>query len=702
VLRAEPRHFEALHALGIVRYQGGQLEEAERLIGEAISVKPGAADANYNRACLLLKMNRAGDALCAFDRAIGIKPDYVEALVNRGTVLMSLERYREALADFDRSAELRPNLAQIWNNRGGALLKLKRSAEALASWEKALRLNPNLADAWRNHGAALLLERRFHEALESFGKAVTFDPNNAGAWTGRGHALRGLNRRDEAITDYNRALVIEPSNADALYHRGIAHFLSQRFEDAANDYRRTLEIDPEYNYARGSLIFSSLCCCDWRDIEDNQAKALAELRAGKPVLGPFECVAISRDPAESLVAARIAFARESSEWPTPLWRGERYAHEKIRIAYLSANFHDHAVSRLMAGVWEIHDRSRFETVAVSFGPDDGSAMRTRLLRAFERFVDVRDRTDPDVASLLRGMETDIAVDLMGYTEQNRPGILVFRPAPVQVNYLGFPGTMAADHIDYILGDRIVIPEADRRHYTEQVVYLPNSYLPNDSTRAISPLAVTRAEAGLPEVGFVFASFNNAYKFTPAMFDVWMRLLNAVDKSVLWVPYGNSAGVGNLRREAKTRGVDPERLVFAAYAPRGDEHLARLRLSDLFLDTLPYNAHAGACDALWAGVPVLTCLGGTFAGRVAASALHAVGLPELVTSSLADYEALALNLARDPFALIGIREKLARNRNTHSLFDTARFARQLEGAYTAMWERSGRGEGAKGFAVEEAA
>jgi predicted O-linked N-acetylglucosamine transferase (SPINDLY family) len=482
----------------------------------------------------------------------------------------------------------------------------------------------------------------------------------------------------------------------------MAHFGSKHFADAANDFQLTLKLDPEYRYGQGSFVFSKLCACDWRDIEDEKAKALAQVHEDKPAIAPFECIAISDDPSDALAAARILLREEHSEPFEPLWRGEKYVHDRIRLAYLSANFHDHAVARLLAGVWENHDKTRFETVAISFGPDDDSAMRKRLACAFERFIDVRDRTDHDTASLLRDMEVDIAVDLMGYTEESRPGILKHRPVPVAVNYLGYPGTSGADHADYILCDAMVIREADRRHYSEQVVYLPHAYLPNDSKRLISELPVSRSEAGLPAEGFVFASFNNSYKFTSAIFDVWTRLLTAVDGSVLWLPQGNPAALVNLRREAETRGLAPERLIFAPYAPSQEVHLARLRLADLCLDTHPYNARAGACDALWAGVPLVTCMGSTFAGRVAASALHAAGLPELVSSSLDAYEALALKLAGDSAALAGIRTKLAHNRDTHPLFDTTRFTRNFEAALSAMWERSQRGEAPAGFAVGEGA
>jgi predicted O-linked N-acetylglucosamine transferase (SPINDLY family) len=407
------------------------------------------------------------------------------------------------------------------------------------------------------------------------------------------------------------------------------------------------------------------------------------LRAGQRVINPFQNIAVSSSEAEQLQCARIAVAEKYRPVAQGLWRGEAYTHERLRLAYLSADFNDHAVSTLMAGVFEQHDRTKFETIAVSFSTAGSSSRRARLVQAFDRFLDVGEKSDLEAARLLRDMEVDIAVDLMGFTGDCRPRILAFRSSPIQVNFLGFPGTMGAPYIDYIVADATVIPKESMGHYSESVVLLPDSYLPNDSQRPIAQRTPSRVEAGLPPQGFVFCSFNNTYKFTPQMFDVWMRLLSAVEGSVLWLPAVNNAAVGNLRREAQHRGVNAARLVFAPFLASAEEHLARLRLADLFLDTLPYNAHSTAADALWAGLPVLTTPGTTFAGRVAASLLQAIGLPEMIAPSLAAYESTALELARDHSTLGAIKEKLSRNRHTHPLFDTARFTRNLEAAYLQM-------------------
>jgi predicted O-linked N-acetylglucosamine transferase (SPINDLY family) len=415
-------------------------------------------------------------------------------------------------------------------------------------------------------------------------------------------------------------------------------------------------------------------------------------------VSPFVLLGLSGDPALQLQCARNYRAHRIPALPAPLWNGEHWTHDKIRVAYLSADFKTHATAFLMAELFERHDRERFEWHAMSFGIDDGSETRARLVAAFDRFHDVRGMSNAEAARLIRGLEIDIAVDLKGYTQDARPEILAHRPAPVAAAYLGYPGTMGAPFIDAIIGDAIVTPFEHQPHFTEQIVQLPHSYQVNDTRRRIAERAPTRVEAGLPDQSFVFCSFNNNWKIAPEVFDVWMRLLLATPGSVLWLLRDNDAAGRNLRAEAARRDVDPARLIFAERL-LPEEHLARHRLADLFLDTLPCNAHTTASDALWAGLPVLTCPAGAFAGRVAASLVQAAGLPELIAPDLAAYEALALGLAREPAALAEIKAKLARNRDACPLFDAARSARHIEAAYTTMWQTWQRGEPPSSFRVE---
>jgi len=470
-----------------------------------------------------------------------------------------------------------------------------------------------------------------------------------------------------------------------------------QYDQAFLSYHKALTLDPDVEYAEGLRLLAKLNLCDWTTLNAEIQGLLSRLREGRAVSAPLALMSMPSTPADQLRCAQ-SFVKDLPVFP-PVWSGEAYSHDRIRVAYLSANFSDHAVAHLTAGLFEHHDGSRFEVTGISIGPDQNSAMRRRLVNAFERFEEIEDKTDEEIANLIRSREIDIAVDLMGHTQQARLGIFARRPAPIQLHYLGYAGTLGTNFIDYILADSIVIPKEHRPFFAEQVVWLPDSYLVNDNRRAISPRTPTRQECGLPENGFVFCSFNNAYKIVPAIFQVWMRLIHAVPDSVLWLSQADPVAMTNLRREAERCSVHAQRLLFAPKLAENSDHLARQRRADLFLDTLPYNAHTTASDALWTGLPVLTCLGETFAGRVAASLLRAVGLPELVTTSLDDYEALALKLAREPSFLAAIKAKLARNRDCYPLFDTARFARHIEAAYSAMWQRYQRGEAPKAFAVE---
>jgi protein O-GlcNAc transferase len=688
-LASETGKFDALHYFGVLEAQRGAYEEADCLIGAALAIDPRSPEASLNHGNVLSSLDRHEEALASLDRALALRADYVEVLNSRGAVLLDLGRPDEALASLDRALGIRPDYPEALSNRGNALRALKRYDEAMSDYGRALTLNPEFADVLSNRGNALLDLRRPRDALESCERALAVDPGHADALLGRGTALRDLGRYPDAMESYDRALAARPDFAEARSNRGLILQELGRFEEACADYQRLVAVHPDYDYARGHLMHARQHCCDWRNFEAEVARLTELVRQGRRAALPFEFLAVSGSAVDQQRCARIHAAHRYPASPRPVWNGERYDHEKIRVAYLSGDFHAHATSFLMAGLFEAHDRTRFETTAISFGPELEDEMRVRLRGAFGRFIDVRNRSGLETARLLRELEIDIAVDLKGYTAHGRADILSHRAAPVQVSYLGYPGTMGADYVDYLIADRIVVPEEQQACYTERLVYLPDSYQVNDNRRAAVGRAPTRAEAGLPGRGFVYCSFNNNYKITPAVFDVWMRLLQRTEGSVLWLLEDNAAAALNLRREAERRGVAPTRLVFAPRV-RPEEHLARHRLASLFLDTLPYNAHTTASDALWAGVPVLTCLGSAFAGRVAASLLESVGLPELVVHTLERYEELAVKLANDAGLLEDLAARLARNRATCPLFDTDRMRRHIEAAYVMMWERQRSG------------
>jgi len=647
------------------------------------------------------RLHQAGnlaEAARLYGEVLRLNPNHFEALYALGVLHYQSARYAEAERLIAEAIRLNPRAAEAHYFRACALQRLNRNEDAIVAFDQALAVRPGFIDALMARGVARMTLNRYDESLEDFDAVIAAEPLNAGAGNNRGCILQGINRNEDALACFEKASSLKPDFIEALISGGSVLAALKRFEEAARNYEKALSINPDLPYVLGNLVLFRLQCCDWRDLDRDRARIAADVKAGKPVIQPFINVTLSSSMAEQLQCARSSIAYQ---WPKPsraLWRGEPYGHDKIRVAYISADFRDHAVARLVAGLFEHHDKSRFETAGVSLVPGDGSAMRKRLRGAFDHFIDADRQSDEQTATVLRQMEVDIIVDLMGFTSGCRPGILGFRPAPVQVNFLGYPGTMGAPYVDYIVADRIVIPDEHRAFYAEKIVTLPDAYQCNDPHRAIADTTPSRAELDLPERAFVFCCFNNSNKLTPEIFALWMRLLHQVDGSVLWLLEDNQAATRNLRREAAARGVASDRLVFAPRV-KPAEHLARHRAADLFLDTLPYGAHTTASDALWTGLPVLTCQGSTFAGRVGASLLHAAGLPELITDSLDAYEGLALKLARDRDALRGLKEELARNRDTCALFDTARFTRHFEAALTTMRERQRDGKSPVHFSID---
>lgn len=588
-------------------------------------------------------------------------PQTAEAHYALGRRLILAGDLRGGWVHLQRAMALRPDFALprvLW---GQLLLQRGQSAAALDSFRRATEADPRCAQAHLSLATALTLAGAARLALPSYDAAIAIAPREFRAHLLRGWALRQCNRLDEAVASLETALQLQPDVPQAV----------------------------------AEALFCHAWVCDWRGVE-RMTQTLRKIPGAIASIEPSTVMCFSDDPAEHAVAARsqaarIANSRQALPAPPP------YDHRGIRIAYVSHDFYAHATSFLMAELFELHDRGEFCIFGVSFAPDDGSLVRRRIAAACDRFVEMGQKADHEVAGWLREQEIDIAVDLKGFTGFARPGVFALRPAPIQVSYLGHPGTLGASFIDYLIADDFLIPPASAAFYAEKIAYLPDSYQVNDRRRSVAQAAPTRLEAGLPATGLVFCCFNNNWKITAPLFEVWMRLLRAVAGSVLWLLADNARAADNLRREAVARGVAAERLVFAQRAPN-DAHLARHRLADLFLDTLPYNAHTTASDALWSGVPVVTCAGRSFPARVAGSLLRAVGLTQLITSSLTEYEALALALARDRERLSALRAHLTHQRERLPLFDTPRFCGHLEQAYRHMWERHRGGEPAASFHV----
>lgn len=582
-------------------------------------------------------------AVTLFKAALNITPDNAHALYSLGLIAMNAGNIPEAMTLCQRGVDANPDFAPLRYLQGAIFQTMGNKEEALRSFDAALKIQPDYAEVLLNSGAL----------------------------------LRNMFRHTQALERFNTILTTQPNHASALGNCGIMLTEFKKSEQAIALFERLLQVKPDYDYAPGLLFYERMHICDWTDFGTLSQQIVDGVQAGKRVCKSLAFMSISDEAKDHLLAAKTFAAHFCPPNPNPLWRGERYTHEKIRLAYVSPDFREHPVGHLMAGVFERHDKSRFETTAISLGVDDQSRLRARMLKSFDKFIDARDMTSTEIAQMMRDMEIDIAVDLGGFTSDTRTDIFARRPAPVQVNYLGYPGSMGADYYDYILADRHIIPPEHQLFYCEKVAYLPDTYLPTDSSVCISERTPSRSECGLPDEGIVFCSFNHDYKISPPVFDVWMRLLAQVPGSVLWLMSRADIAQRNLRKEANLRGIDPSRLVFAGRVPLVEDHLARYRQADLFLDTHPYNAHTTAADALMAGLPVVTYMGNAFPSRVAGSLLHAIGLPELIADSLPGYEALALRLATDPARLASIKTRLAANLHTHALFDTKQFCQKLE-------------------------
>ncbi|HEY1315295.1 MAG TPA: tetratricopeptide repeat protein [Steroidobacteraceae bacterium] len=615
-----------------------------------------------------------------------IDPDEWQSLYASAAAALGSGQLQRAIQLYDSAIHRKPDHAEAYYKRANALNGLGRWELALADYDRAIALNPAYAYAFCNRGTVLERMGRWDEALGSYDRAVALNPGDFLAYYNRASVLKHLKRLEEALSSYSQAIALKGDYFAAYFNRGNILKELERYEAAASSYTQALALDPEHKYLLGTRRQSQMQICDWSGLTADLQQLAAGLQAHKAVSAPFPLLALLESPILQRLAAQI-YVRE--ECPPDDSLGAfppRRRGDKLRIGYFSADFRHHPVSLLSAQLFETHDRSKFDFTAFSFGPATNDAMRARLVRAFDQFIDVRDRSDADVARLARDKGIDIAVDLGGFTEHSRTKIFALRAAPVQISYLGYPGTMGAVYMDYLIGDRTVVPQTHQGHYAEKIVYLPHSFLPNDSTREIAATVFARHDLGLPPDAIVFCCFNNNSKIMPSTFDSWMRILRRTANGVLWLSQGNAAAANNLRQAAMQRGVDADRLVFAPRMASLPEHLARYRAADLFLDTLPYNAHATAIDALWAGLPVLTRPGECYAGRVAASLLKTIGLPELIAASAVQYEDLAVQFAAEPLRLAEVKQKLARNKLKTPLFDTPALTRHLEMAYTRAYER----------------
>jgi predicted O-linked N-acetylglucosamine transferase (SPINDLY family) len=681
----QPQFTDAVYNRGVLQAELGLLKQAEASLKQALAQKPTNFAVYANLGAVLAQLGRPEDAVAAYSKYLERQPQDAKTFFNRGTVRLKLEQYHDAIADFQAALAVQPNYVAAWSNLAGAFQQIGGYNDAVQCAQKALSHDAAYFPAHMTLIYALSALKQFDQALVSADKAVTLSPDEAEAHAARGDVLRALHRYDHALKSYEVAVTLKPKHGPYYVVRGDAYAQLQQLDKAAADYAAAAVIDPYAHFSAGYALETYAKMCDWPKIAALMPVMRKGIARGFDVAAPFATLIGDFTAQEQLQCARNMSAR----YVVAAEALKARRHEKIRIGYFSPDFGPHAVSYLMAGVLEAHDRTQFEVFGFSYGPVNDGEMFQRLKASCDQFFDVGSTSDRDVSALAQDLKLDVAIDLAGYTGRGRAGIFAHRAAPVQVNYLGYSATTGAPYMDYIIVDDVIAPPGCEGNFSEKLVRLPETFQPNDAKRPYG-MTAARADFGLADGSFVFCAFNSAYKINQATFEAWLEILKKVDGSVLWLTDNNIWQTQNLKAAAISQGVAPERLIFAPKVASHAAHLSRYQLADLFLDALPYNAHTTASDALWMGLPVLTCTGETFASRVAASLLSAIDTPQLITNSRADFVDLAVVLANDPERLKQIRDRIAANRLTSPLFDTARFTRHLENAFAMMSDRAVQG------------
>ncbi|QWD98261.1 tetratricopeptide repeat protein [Polynucleobacter sp. MG-5-Ahmo-C2] len=685
-LKIEPKNADALCFLSVIAAYRADYTAALKLINKSIDAFAPNAVAHSNKGNILKELGYHAEALMSFDRAISLEPNYAEAYSNKGNALQELGRYQDAIAVYDKAISLEPNYAEAYSNKGNALQELGRFDEAMLWYQQSLSINAGSPSTWNNVGVAHRRLKNYQQAFECQERALQISPEYADAWCNRGSTAYALFDYVAAVKYFDKALSLKPDYAGAYADKGNVLERLGQYEEALFCFQKAHALKPSLEYLPGSILYTKLKMALWDGLDKDYENVIRGLDKNEKSTLVFPVLSFSNSPEINHQAAQ-AFINAQHLPKVILQPLEKKTHQKIRIGYFSADFRDHPVSLLTAELFELHDREKFEIYAFSLrSAIKGDKVELRLRKAFDHFLDLEGKTDVQVAQIARDCEIDIAVDLGGHTELSPIGVFSYRAAPIQVGYLGFAGSTGASYMDYIVADKTIIPESSRMHYTEKVVYLPNTFMVDDSKRVPSSRPITRTEYGLPDDHFIFCCFNNSYKFNKKILESWTRVLLKVDKSIFWISENTALFRENILKEFKKLGVGPERIIFSQRVDSMEDHLARYALADLFLDTNPYNAHTTAVDALKAGLPLVTCLGETFPGRVAGSLLRSVGIPELVTQNMGEYERLAIELATHTEKLRDIRIRLIKNRFTTPLFDTQLYAKNIESAYLEMYKR----------------
>ena len=698
IVSSDPDCSRANELLAYILWNEGDSQQGLRYLKQAVSLPDCSPVALYEMASILTNEGNYSQAIPLFEKSLEKSGGFFELFHEYGRALASHGDYQKSLEIFSKAETINPGSIEVLFNLGRLSELLENPEEALRHYEKVLSADPNFGPAWNNRAGILNDRKQYKEALASYERALSLDPNNPELLSNKGAVLSNLRQHADAVEIYTKVLSISPDYFEALEAIMYALCTLKQYSKALEYAEKALQIKPHHPFLYGFAAHLRSLICDWNNFEEDALVIAKEVHEGQKAILPFQALCMFDDPGLQQRCAQIFADSQNIKNQHKLQAAPQSTNNKIRIGYFSADFGFHPVSFLIAEVFELHDRERFEVVGFSVGPNTGDPMRKRIEKAFDEFHDVVHLRDEDIARLSRDLKIDIAIDLTGYTQDSRTNIFTYDAAPVQVNYLGYPGTLGASYIDYIVADPILIPKADQHFYSEKIAYLPHSYQPNDRQRKISDDEMIRSMHGLAKDDFVFCCFNNNFKITPKIFGLWMKILQRVDRSVLWLLEDNVNASNNLKKAAIEYGISEERLVFAPRAPI-DKHIARMRLANLFIDTAPYNAHTTASDALWAGLPVLTCTGKSFASRVASSLLNAVGLSELAVGSDEEYIEAAVNLAADHARLGAIRSKLEAHQSEHPLFDTVAYVQGLEKAFVKMHALSMAGEPATTFYID---
>ncbi len=687
ILELDPNNFDATNLLAAISYQNKNYSKSIELFRKATEINPNRFDIYNNLSIVLLQENKLKEAIHSWDQAIKLNPNFSEGYFGKGNAFTDLKDYSQAIDNFKKALEIKPDYKQAYNNLASVYANLKDYKNAIKIFKKAINIKPVHFNEYNNLGNIYYESYEFNKAIENYNLALKINPDFPLIYYNKAKALYKINLKQEAIFNYEKAISINKNFAEAYKNLGNLYLDLKTLEKSIYNHEQALKINPKIKYLSGTILQSKCGMCDWRNFKKEKEILANDILNGKKAASPFSTILIYDSPSIQKMASNLFV---ESEFKKPKYLKNKKQNKKIRVAYYSADFHNHATMYLMANLFELHDKTKFETFAFSFGPNDESQIRKRVSKSFDKFFDVKLKNTNEIVKLSRDLNIDIAVDLKGFTNDNRFDLFVERCAPIQISYLGYPGTLASDSIDYLVADKTLIPEENKKFYSEKIIYMPNTYQVNDSTLKVSEKKFERKDLGLPEKGIVFCSFNQSYKILPDMFRIWIRILKKVENSVLWLMTDNEITEKNLKNEFIKNEIKENRLIFASRMHH-QEHLSRLKLADIFLDTFPYNAHTTASDALRVGIPVVTLKGQSFASRVASSLLNCLDLNELITDNENEYQKVAIKLAENNSLLQEIKRKINHNVSTKPLFDTKLFTQHLENAYITVIQKLKKNE-----------